>query len=89
MTATILPFRTEPDREALIEQARANYESVFPSETPQERNRARIESIRKGANYKFRIRDGVRDIADDLIMDHAGNGMPSDNPYCAPDSDPA
>jgi hypothetical protein len=90
MTATILPFRTEPDREALIQQARDNYESVFPSETPQDRNRARIDSIRKRDSFKFcDIGAQASDNADDLLMDHADpmDYMPSE--YSAPDSDPA
>lgn len=87
--AEILQFPINQDREALIAQARANYESVFPGDTPQDRNRARIDSIRKRDNFKFRSGDAVRDVADDLIMDQADNGMPSDVAYCAPDSDSA
>lgn len=86
--AEILQFPINQDREALIAQARANYESVFPGDTPQDRNRARIDSIRKRDNFKFRIPDDpIKDHRDDLYMDHADNGMPSDVAYCAPDSD--
>lgn len=92
MTATVLPFRPAADmeRDALIAQARANYESIFPTETPQDRNRQRIDLIRKRDNFKFRIpSEPIVDCADDLIMDHADSGIPSDSPYRAADSDPA
>jgi hypothetical protein len=85
MSATILPFRPDLDRDALIAQARANYESIFPTETPQDRNRARIDSIIRRDNFKFRASQNFRDLADDLMMDHADNGIPSDSPYHAPD----
>lgn len=88
MSAVVLPFRPDLDRDALIRQARANYESIFPTETPQERNRQRIDLIRRRDNFKFRIpSEPIVDCADDLVMDHADNGMPSDVAYCAPDND--
>lgn len=116
MSADVIPFPTKADteRNALITQARANYESIFPAETttsvlgalgagqsatlavadlpnvgPQERNRERIDAIRHRDNFKFCASDGVRDICDDLRMDHADNGMPSDVAYHAPEWDPA
>jgi hypothetical protein len=90
MTATVLPFRPDLDRNELVRQARSNYESIFPTETPQDRNRQRIDTIRKRDYFKFRIpSEPIVDCADDLAMDHADPGYPSDSPYRAPDSDPA
>jgi hypothetical protein len=139
MTASILPFPTKADteRNALVTQARANYDAIFPAETTtsvlgalgpvqsatltvadlpnvfgqvsqefvdslnfmpasaaiaicaQERNRERIDAIRRRDNFKFCASDGVRDICDDLRMDHVDTGIPCDVAYCAPDSDPA
>lgn len=98
MTASILPFPTKADteRSALITQARANYESIFPTSaptaahSPQERNRERIDAIRRRDNFKFRIPEHpVADSADELLMDHVDTGIPCDVAYCAPDSDPA
>lgn len=97
MSAAILAFpnRIDAEREAIVAQARANYESVFPTSapatahSPQERNRERIDVIRRRDNFKFCASEGVRDICDDLRMDHVDTGIPCDVAYCAPDSDPA
>ena len=56
---------------------------------PRMRNLARIESIRRRDNFKFRSFDvPQRDAFDDIEMDHADPcNMPSDSAYSAPDSD--
>lgn len=90
MSAVVLPFRPDLDRDALIRKARSNYESIFPTETPQDRNRQRIDLIRRRGNFKFRIpSEPIVDCAGDLLMDHADNGIPSDSPYHAPETDTA
>lgn len=46
--------------------------------------------LRRRDNFKFRVpEEPIVDCADDLIMDHADPEMPSDSPFCAPDTDPA
>jgi hypothetical protein len=58
--------------------------------TPKQTDGGKARVLRKRDNYRFRIpSEPIVDCADDLVMDHADNGMPSDSPYCAPDSDPA
>lgn len=48
--------------------------------------KARI--LRKRPDFKFRIpSEPIVDCCDDLVMDHADPGMPSDSPYRAPDND--
>lgn len=56
---------------------------------PTDGGRARI--LRRRDNFKFRIpEEPIVDCAeDDLMMDHADNGMPSDSPYSAPATDGA
>lgn len=49
--------------------------------------KARI--LRRRDNFKFRDGAGKRDVADDLRMDHADNGIPSDVAYHAPNHDGA
>lgn len=98
MSADILMFPGSPSaiRAEMIAQARANYDSIFPADTttsvlptPQDRNRERLSLIKRRDDFKFRGSDGKRDICDDLRMDHADNGMPSDAPYHARDAEPA
>lgn len=88
----------DTERRALIVKARADYDSVFPAQTTtsvlpdtaQERNRLRLNSIHRHDNFKFRTGDKPTiDHADDLLMDHADNGVPSDSAFHAPDTDPA
>lgn len=88
MSAAVLLFRSkaEAERDALIAQARANYESIFPTarlnsaHTP---SQARINLIRKRDNYKSRIADRpVRDTTDDLMMDHADPCYSGDETGC-------
>lgn len=55
--------------------------------TPKQTDGGKARILRKRDNFKFRLGDGIRDLSDDLIMDHADNGMPSDVAYCAPDND--
>jgi hypothetical protein len=57
--------------------------------TPKQTDGGKARIRRKGANYKFRLNDGTRDMCDDLVMDHADpiDYMPSE--YCAPVVDPA
>jgi hypothetical protein len=60
----------------------------FPKPPINDGGKSRIH--RKRDNFKFRIpEEPIVDCADDLVMDHADNGMPSDSPYHAPDADPA
>lgn len=80
------PPRSDIERESLIAQACANYDSIFPATT--DGGKARI--LRRRDNFKFRTSESPkRDVADDLAMDHADNGIPSDSPYHAPDHDGA
>lgn len=102
MSADILSFpdKIGAERSALITEARANYDSVFPADTTtsvlpdaaQERNRLRLNSIHRRDNFKFTTPSEPRrnDNADELLMDHADPScMPCDVAYHAPDSDPA
>lgn len=58
--------------------------------TPKQTDGGKARILRKRDNFKFRIpSEPIVDCADDLIMDHADSGYPSDSPYRAPDSDPA
>lgn len=69
--------------------------SAWPCELDgaKERNRERIDTIKRRDNFKFRnFAEPIFDNRDDLMMDHADpgdNGMPSDSAYSAPDWDPA
>jgi hypothetical protein len=48
------------------------------------------EEIKRRDNFKFRsFAEPIFDNRDDLMMDHADPGYPSDSPYRAPDTDPA
>ena len=86
MSAIVLPFRPDIDRDALIAQARANYESIFPTN---DGGKARIQRRRKAIGLEHLFHGSTISDVHDLVMDHADNGMPSDSPYHAPDSDPA
>lgn len=91
MTASILtsPPRADTERAALITQARLNYDSIFPA-TPLTTDGGKARIQRRRDNFKFRDSNGVRDITDDLMLDHADPScMPSDSAYHAPESDPA
>jgi hypothetical protein len=58
--------------------------------TPKQTDGGKARILRKRDNFKFCIpEEPIVDCADDLVMDHADLGMPSDSPYYAPDSDPA
>ena len=56
----ILPFRPDLDRDALIRQARANYESVFPTtplvDNSTDSGKSRI--LRRRAMIRFRNLNG-------------------------------
>lgn len=46
--------------------------------------------LRRRDNFKFRnLAEPLFDNRDDLLMDHADPEMPSDSPFCAPDTDSA
>lgn len=90
MSADILAFPArceDTERKALIVQARADYDSIFPAETTTSKLSA--DRLRPGARERNRQRIRAINRRDDLAMDHTDNGVPSDSPYCAPDSDPA
>jgi hypothetical protein len=56
--------------------------------TPKQTDGGKARHYRR--RFKFSGLDAPkRDVADDLAMDHADPGYPSDSPYRAPDSDPA
>jgi hypothetical protein len=65
MSAKILPFRPDLDRDELIRQARAVYESIFPTtvlvDNPTDSGKSRI--LRRRAKILFRNLNGP-------IIDH-------------------
>ena len=92
MSATILPFRPDVDRDALIRRAKAIYESVFPTtptidNLPEDGGKARIQRRRQAIGLEHLFHGSSVGGYHDLTMDHADNGMPSDVAYCAPDDD--
>ncbi len=57
---------------------------------PKQTDGGKARILRRRDNFRFRVPcEPIVDCADDLMMDHADNGMPSDVAYCAPDTDPA
>jgi hypothetical protein len=93
VSADILQFRPKDinaERDALITQARENYDSIFPA-TPPTTDGGKARLLRRRDNFKFRHDGpGADDPAcDELLMDHVDTGIPCDVAYCAPDSDPA
>jgi len=58
--------------------------------TPKQTDGGKARILRKRDNFRFRIpSEPTVNRCDDLTMDHADNGMPSDSAYCAPEWDPA
>jgi hypothetical protein len=65
-------------------------EIISATFTPKQTDGGKARILRRRDNFKFRIpSEPIVDCADDLVMDHTDNGMPSDSPYCAPEWDPA
>jgi hypothetical protein len=92
MSATIIPFRPEVDRDALIRQAQAIYESSFPTtplidDLPEDGGKARIQRRRQTIGLEHLFHGSSVGGDRDLTMDHADNGLPCDVAYCAPDDD--
>lgn len=92
MSATILPFRPDLERDALIRRAQAIYESIFPSapvidDLPTDGGKGRIQRRRQAIGLDHLFHGSSMGGAGDLAMDHADNGMPCDVAYCAPDDD--
>jgi hypothetical protein len=59
--------------------------------TPKQTDGGKARILRRRDNFKFRLglSESITRNVDDLMMDHADPGYPSDSPYRAPDSDPA
>jgi hypothetical protein len=92
MSAVILPFRTDVDRDALIRRARAIYESIFPTtplidDLPEDGGKARIQRRRQAIGLEHLFHGSCVGGDRDLTMDHADpiDYMPSE--YCAPETD--